>query len=59
MNYPQDHKKYKYLKQIGSGSSSKVESYLCLENNQNVAIKKLDLDINPCLDTHIVMFFFK
>ena len=58
MNYPQDYNKYKFLKYIGSGSTSKVESYLCLENNQNVAIKKLDLEINPCLDNHIVLFFF-
>ncbi|KAG9395474.1 Protein kinase domain [Carpediemonas membranifera] len=44
MNWPQDEDKYELIEIIGSGGSASVWKAKCLENDQFVAIKVIDLE---------------
>ena len=54
MKYPSDENRYKLLDCIGSGSSAVVHSALCLDNNEKVAIKIINLENNRILEEQYV-----
>lgn len=46
-NFPHDIHKYKLQKLIGKGSTSEVYDAICLTNDKEISIKKIDLELTP------------